>query len=89
MKNNHYNRKTEICICHNCGIKFEKPSSEIKRNEKLNRPNFCSRICVGKNNSKNLDLKNFFLFYFQLEKDINKNIFNIFILNFKIFKIKN
>ena len=54
MKENCYNRKTEICICHNCGIEFKKPSSEIKRNEKLSRPNFCSRICVGKNNSKNL-----------------------------------
>ena len=37
----------------NCGIEFEKPLSEIKRNEKLNRPNFCTRTCVGKNNAKN------------------------------------
>jgi hypothetical protein len=41
------------CTCKNCGIEFEKPLTEIRRNEKLNRPNFCSRTCVGKNNSKN------------------------------------
>jgi len=40
-------------ICKNCGIQFEKPLTEIRRNEKLNRPNFCSRTCVGKNNSNN------------------------------------
>jgi hypothetical protein len=42
------------CICKQCGIQFEKPLTEIKRNEKLNRPNFCSRTCVGKHNIKNL-----------------------------------
>ena len=42
------------CICNNCGIEFEKRNSEINRNERLGRPNFCSRYCVGKNNSKNL-----------------------------------
>jgi hypothetical protein len=41
------------CTCKNCGIEFEKPLTEIRRNEKLNRPNFCSRTCVGKNNAKN------------------------------------
>lgn len=40
-------------ICKNCGVEFEKPLTEIRRNEKLNRPNFCSRTCVGKNNSNN------------------------------------
>lgn len=40
-------------ICKQCGVEFEKPLTEIRRNEKLNRPNFCSRICVGKNNSNN------------------------------------
>lgn len=49
-----YFRKKGKCICKNCGIEFEKPLSEIKRNEKLNRPNFCSRTCVGKHNTKNL-----------------------------------
>jgi hypothetical protein len=38
----------------NCGIEFEKSNSEINRNKKLSRPNFCSRTCVGVNNSKNL-----------------------------------
>jgi hypothetical protein len=51
-----YFRKKGKCECKNCGIEFEKPLSEIIRNEKLNRPNFCSRTCVGKNNSKNLGL---------------------------------
>jgi len=42
------------CICSNCGIEFEKSNSEINRNKKLSRPNFCSRKCVGINNTKNL-----------------------------------
>lgn len=48
-----YGRKLGVCTCDNCGTEFEKPLSEIKRNEKLNRKNFCSRTCVGKNNVKN------------------------------------
>lgn len=48
-----YKRKKEECVCKNCGLVFEKSLSEIKRNEKLNRPNFCSRSCAGKNNLKN------------------------------------
>jgi hypothetical protein len=47
------------CVCKNCGVEFEKPLTEIRRNEKLNRPNFCTRTCVGKNNAKNFgDRKN-------------------------------
>jgi hypothetical protein len=46
-------RKLELCKCDNCGIEFQKPQSEITRNQKLNRKNFCSRTCVGKNNTKN------------------------------------
>ena len=41
------------CTCDNCGIKFEKPLSELTRNKNLGRKNFCSRTCVGKNNTKN------------------------------------
>jgi hypothetical protein len=41
------------CTCKNCEVEFEKPLTEIRRNKKLNRPNFCSRTCVGKNNSNN------------------------------------
>jgi len=51
-------RKLSKCNCTNCGIEFEKPVSEIKRNKRLNRPNFCSRTCVGKNNIKNLPTNN-------------------------------
>jgi molybdopterin synthase catalytic subunit len=40
-------RKMGKCTCNNCGIEFEKPLSEIKRNEKLGRRNFCTRSCVG------------------------------------------
>jgi hypothetical protein len=49
-KNNKRNkgRKMGVCTCKNCGISFEKPASEINRNEKLNRNNFCSRSCCGK-----------------------------------------
>jgi hypothetical protein len=46
-------RKLGTCNCDNCGIEFQKPQSEINRNQKLNRKNFCSRNCVGKHNIKN------------------------------------
>ncbi len=46
-------RKLGICKCDNCGIEFQKPQSEVNRNQKLSRKNFCSRTCVGKNNTKN------------------------------------
>jgi len=51
MKNR--SRKLSKCNCANCGIEFEKPQSEIIRNKKLGRQNFCSRTCVGLNNVKN------------------------------------
>ena len=47
-------RKLGNCTCDNCGVEFSKPQSEIIRNQKLGRKNFCSRTCVGKNNIKNL-----------------------------------
>jgi hypothetical protein len=51
--------KMGLTVCKNCGKEFEKPLTEIRRNEKLNRPNFCTRTCVGKNNVKNFgDRKN-------------------------------
>lgn len=52
-------RKFGITVCKNCNKEFEKPLSEIKRNENLNRPNFCTRTCVGKNNLKNFGEKRF------------------------------
>jgi hypothetical protein len=54
-----YFRKKGACICDYCKKNFEKPLSEIKRNQKLNRQNFCSRTCSGMNNIKNFgDNKN-------------------------------
>ena len=47
------------CTCDNCGVIFEKPLKELVRGKKLGRKNFCSRTCVGKNNTKNFgDRKN-------------------------------
>ena len=54
-----YGRKLGTCTCDNCGSEFEKPLSEINRNLNKGRKNFCSRTCVGKNNTKNFgDKKN-------------------------------
>lgn len=53
MEKNKRKYKLGICKCQNCGVEFEKPLTEIRRNEKLGRPNFCSRTCVGKHNVKN------------------------------------
>lgn len=55
----HNGRKLGTCKCENCAIEFKKPQSEINRNQKLGRKNFCSRSCVGNNNIKNFgDRKN-------------------------------
>jgi hypothetical protein len=51
--------KMGLSICGHCGTEFEKPLTEIKRNEKLNRLNFCTRTCVGKHNLKNFGDKSF------------------------------
>jgi hypothetical protein len=53
MSKNKSKRKMGECTCDNCGVTFEKPSTELTRNNKLGRQNFCSRTCVGKNNTKN------------------------------------
>lgn len=47
-------RKMGEVICDSCDKNFEKPLSEINRNNKLGRKNFCSRHCVGIHNTKNL-----------------------------------
>lgn len=47
------NRKLSKVICDNCGVEFEKPTSEYKRNLSLNRKNFCTRSCTGKSNYNN------------------------------------
>jgi hypothetical protein len=49
-------RKMGKCTCFNCGCEFEKPVSEIKRNEKFGRHNFCSRTCVGHFNTERIKL---------------------------------
>ena len=49
MKN--YKRKQEIVECNYCKKEFTKDSSEVKRNKQLGRKIFCSRSCVGKNNT--------------------------------------
>lgn len=46
-------RKMTKFICNNCGLEFEKPISEIERNLKLGRNNYCSRSCSGKKNLSN------------------------------------
>jgi len=43
--------KTTCAYCHK---EFKKPVTEYNRNKKLGRPNYCSRNCSGKANSKNL-----------------------------------
>jgi hypothetical protein len=53
MSKNKSKRKMGECTCDNCGIVFEKPLSELVRNEKLDRKNFCTRSCVGKYCVKN------------------------------------
>jgi hypothetical protein len=69
MSKNKSKRKMGDCVCDNCGVKFEKPLSELIRNKKLSRHNFCSRTCVGKNNIKNFgDKKNGY--------DISKHSYN-------------
>jgi hypothetical protein len=59
MSKNKSKRKMGKCNCDNCGVEFEKPMSELNRNSKMGRHNFCTRTCVGKNNIKNFgDRKN-------------------------------
>jgi hypothetical protein len=49
-------RKKELTICFNpsCGIEFMKDKSEINRNKKLGRKNYCSLKCSGANNHNHL-----------------------------------
>lgn len=43
--------------CYNCNVIILKDDSEVKRNQKLNRNNFCSKSCAGKNPANLLHLK--------------------------------
>lgn len=47
-------RKKEKIRCNNvtCGKEIEKDSSEVKRNKKLGRKNYCSRKCSAQVNGK-------------------------------------
>lgn len=50
------------CDNHECNITFMKDGSEVRRNYKLGRSNYCSLECSGKINSKHLnkgDINNF------------------------------
>jgi len=49
-------RKKNLVNCSNpnCGITFLKDCSEIKRNEKIGRKNYCSLSCSGHINNKHL-----------------------------------
>jgi hypothetical protein len=49
-------RKQELTKCSNpsCGIEFLKDSSEIKRNKKIDRKNYCSLSCSGQMNNNHL-----------------------------------
>jgi|LakMenEpi03Aug12_release.lakeMendotaPanAssembly.Ray.scaffolds.fasta_scaffold675326_1 hypothetical protein len=63
-------RKLGKCTCHNCGIEFEKTLSELNRNEKLGRRNFCSLNCVGHSNTEKL-------MKYQSDYDISKHSNNL------------
>lgn len=48
MKKYKIGRKLTKVSCDCCGKIHTKPTSEYKRNKKLNRNNYCSRKCAGK-----------------------------------------
>ena len=48
MKQKKYKRKTVVITCDYCGKEFEKTVSEVNRNAKFNRKNYCSRECCAK-----------------------------------------
>jgi len=50
-------RKKELTICSNtsCGVEFFKDKSELNRNKKIGRKNYCSLKCSGLNNHIHLN----------------------------------
>jgi hypothetical protein len=59
MSYNNRGRKLSGCTCYVCGKFFEKPLTEINRNIRMNRNNFCNKKCLGVFNAKNFgDRKN-------------------------------
>ena len=49
-----YKRPQIRVICDSCGVSFDKDGSEVRRNKKKGRKNYCSLNCVGKDNHKHL-----------------------------------
>jgi hypothetical protein len=49
-----YQRPQLNVICSNCDTSFLKDGSEVRRNEKIGRNNYCSLICSGNKNHKHL-----------------------------------
>lgn len=49
-----YKRPQLEVECFTCGVSFEKDGSEVRRNEKMGRNNYCSLKCSGKKNHKHL-----------------------------------
>lgn len=49
-----YIRKKVEVVCSNCKISFNKDVSEVNRNIKLKRKNYCSLNCSGISNTHNL-----------------------------------
>lgn len=46
-------KKLEV-VCLVCSAAFQRVASEVNRNTRLSRPNYCSRSCAGKGNLPNL-----------------------------------
>jgi len=57
MKKYKQKRKLIKINCDHCNKEFSKPISELNRNKKLNRNNYCSRSCSGKSSSNLQHLK--------------------------------
>lgn len=65
------------CICSVCSKKFERSKSEVKRNKKLNRKVYCSRICsgVGNKETSKKNLKDFLSNIDLLKPDNRKDLY--------------
>jgi hypothetical protein len=50
MSKNKSKRKMGECTCDNCGVKFEKPLTELTRNKKLGRKNIAMICSISKIN---------------------------------------
>lgn len=57
MKKSLPNRKFVSIVCNGCNSTFDRAVSEVKRNEKLSRPSYCSRSCLAISNNKNPNIR--------------------------------